>query len=77
MGLLTKVLLAPLAPVAGVVWLAEQLERQAEEIYYSPQSVAAELRELQVMHERGLIGDAELEAAESTLLARLEEARGG
>ena len=77
MGILTKVLLAPLAPVAGVVWLAEQLERQAEEIYDSPQTVAAELRELQVMHERGLIGDAELEAAESTLLARLEEARGG
>lgn len=77
MGILTKVLLAPLAPVAGVVWLAEQLERQAEDIYYSPQSVAAELRELHVMHERGLIGDAELEAAESTLLARLEEARDG
>lgn len=77
MGLLSKVLLAPFAPVAGVVWLAEQLERQAQEIYYSPQGIAAELRELETMHQRGVIGDAELAAAEQALLARLEEAHVG
>jgi hypothetical protein len=74
MGLVTKLLLAPLAPVAGVVWLAEQLERQAHEIYYSPQAIAEELRELQRHHEAGVIGDADLEAAEAALLERLVEA---
>lgn len=77
MGLLGKVLLAPLAPVAGVVWLAERLEEQAAAVYYDPQMIAAKLGELESMREQGLIGDAEADEAEQMLLTRIEEAQGG
>lgn len=77
MGIVSKLLMAPLAPVAGVVWLAEQLEQQARDLYYSPQAIAAELRELQIMREQGAMSEDELDAAEAALLARLEEAQGG
>lgn len=73
MGLLSKLVLAPLAPVTGVIWLAEQLERQAAELYYSPEAISSQLRELEELHERGEIGDAERDAAQAALLARLDE----
>lgn len=76
MGLLTRLALAPLAPVAGVIWLAEQLERQAEAAYYDPEAILAELHAVQAMHASGEIGDAEREAAEAELLARLDEVAG-
>jgi hypothetical protein len=77
MGLLGKVLLAPLAPLAGVVWLAERLEEQAAAAYYDPQAIAAQLDELESMRGRGLIGDREADEAAQLLLTRIEEAQGG
>lgn len=73
MGVLSKLVLAPLAPVTGVIWLAEQLERQAAELYYSPDAIRAQLRELQAMYEHGEIDDNVLEEQETQLLARLSE----
>jgi len=77
MGLIGKVLLAPLAPVAGVVWLAEQLEEQAAAVYYDPRAIVSQLEEVETMRQQGLIGDAEADEAERRLLARIEEANGG
>jgi Gas vesicle protein G len=43
MGLLTGLLGLPLAPVRGVVWLAEQIRQQAEDQYYDPARIRAQL----------------------------------
>lgn len=72
MGLLSKIALLPLAPVSGVVWLAEQLERQAEIEWRQQGGVRGELEELMAMHARGEISDQELAAAEDELLASLD-----
>lgn len=77
MGVLGKLLLAPFAPVAGVVWLAERLEEQAAAVYFSPETVRAELDRVQAAHARGEITDQEREASEAVLLARLVEGRDG
>ncbi len=77
MGIFGKVLLAPFAPVAGVVWLAERLEEQAAAIYYSPETVRAELDDVHAAHARGEITDEARDAMEESLLARLLEGRDG
>lgn len=75
MGLFSKVLLLPLAPVGGVIWLAEQLERVAEEEYFSEEHIHRELIEWQLAADAGEIDSDEYLEAEDALLARLDEAR--
>jgi len=75
MGLVSKLLLLPLAPVAGVIWLAEQLQRIAEEEYLSEESVQRELLEWQLAADAGEISADEYLALEDALLARLDEIR--
>lgn len=77
MGILGKLLLAPFAPVAGVVWLAERLEEQAAAVYYSPEAVRAELDRVRVAYARGDITEEERDHLEELLLARLMEGRDG
>ena len=43
MGIVTGLLGLPLLPVRGVVWLARQIQEQAEEQYYDPARIRAEL----------------------------------
>jgi hypothetical protein len=77
MGVLTKLLLASVAPVAGVVWLAERLEEQAFAIYCSPETVRAELDLVRGAHARGEITDDDRDRLEESLLSRLLEASDG
>lgn len=72
MGLLSKIALLPLAPVSGVVWLAEQVQKQAESEWLRQGGLSAQLEELAAMHERGEISDEELAQAEDQLLATLD-----
>jgi hypothetical protein len=72
MGLLTKLVLLPLAPVTGVVWLAGQLEELAWQEMNNPAQLHEQLRALQAAYENGELTDEELEAAEDAVLARLE-----
>ena len=72
MGLLKGLALLPLAPVAGVVWVAEQLEAQAERQLYGPEAVRAQLQELQDALDDGLLSEEEYLRAEDELLSRLE-----
>ena len=76
MGLLSKLALLPLAPVSGVIWLAEQIEQQARAEWDEIGSVRHELNELVAMHERGELSDDELAAAEDELIGRLDPATG-
>src|SRR3954470_21332068 len=74
-GLLTKLVTAPLAPVRGVLWLTQQIAEAAERELYDEDAVRRRLDELQEAHEAGEIGDREFADAEEALLTRLTEAR--
>lgn len=71
MGLIAGILGLPLAPVKGVAAVAEQVLRQAEETYYDPVRIRAELEEVERLREAGEIDDAEAEAWEDDLIERL------
>lgn len=72
MGLLKGLALLPLAPVTGVMWVAEQLEAQAERQLYGPEAVTAQLQELQDALDDGRISEADYLSAEDELLSRLD-----
>ncbi|GLW49556.1 hypothetical protein Stsp02_52170 [Streptomyces sp. NBRC 14336] len=72
MGLITEVLLLPLAPVRGTGWVIGQVLREAERIYYDPATVRAELAQLEEQLEAGEISEEEFDRREDELLDRLE-----
>jgi hypothetical protein len=76
MGLFSKVLLLPLAPVAAVVWTAERLEALARAEMDDPDKIRRELAKLQEAFESGDIDETELALTEDALLQRLEELNG-
>ena len=71
MGLLTGILTLPLAPVRGVAAVAEQVRRQAEEVYYDPATIRAELERVDGMRANGELTDAEATDREDELIDRL------
>jgi hypothetical protein len=71
MGLLTGLLTLPLAPVRGVVWLAEQIQECAEEQYYDPVNIRAELERVEEARQFGELTEEECVAWENELLRRL------
>jgi hypothetical protein len=72
-GLLTGL---PLAPVRGVVWLAEQIRDQAEEQYYDPVRIRAELDRVDEARRTGELSEEEAAELENELLQRLMVRRG-
>ena len=71
MGLLTGVLGLPLAPVRGVLWLAEQIRDHAEEQYYDPVRIRAELERVDEARQSGEMSEDEAAELENELLQRL------
>ncbi|MCP2336318.1 gas vesicle protein GvpG [Actinomadura rupiterrae] len=71
MGLFTGLLTLPLAPVRGVVWLAEVIQEQAEAELYDPGRLAAEMQGIADAVAAGEMSDAEAAEAEEGLIARL------
>ncbi|MGW7286504.1 gas vesicle protein GvpG [Streptomyces sp. NPDC054847] len=72
MGLLTGILLLPLAPVRGVAWLAERVNDAAEHELYDPSVLRARLAALNEALEGGEIDTDEFEREEERLLDLLE-----
>ncbi|MFF1562595.1 gas vesicle protein GvpG [Streptomyces sp. NPDC058293] len=72
MGLLGEVLLLPLAPVRGSLWVMEQVLTEAERQYYDPAAVRAALARLEERLEAGEIDDTTFDRMEDELLDRLE-----
>jgi hypothetical protein len=70
-GLLTGLLGLPLAPVRGVVWLAEQIRDHAEEQYYDPVRIRAELDRVDEARRTGELSEEECAELENELLQRL------
>ena len=76
MGLISGLLLLPLAPVRGTVWIAERLLEQAEAELNDEDTIRAQLMEIDRAREAGEIGEEEAAEAEDILLARLIATRG-
>jgi chorismate mutase len=70
-GLLSGVLLLPLAPVRMTIAVAEQIRLQAEAEYYDPSRVRAQLQEVDRMREAGELDDDQAGMLEEELLDRL------
>ncbi len=71
MGFFTELLLLPLAPVRGVVWVAEKIEDQVDHQMNDPAVIRAQIDDLDAAHERGEISDEERDEQQDVLLARL------
>jgi hypothetical protein len=76
-GLLTGLLLLPLAPVRGAVWLAEKLADQAAAELDEETQVRRLLVEAELALDSGELKVEEFEAIEDELLERLDAARRG
>lgn len=75
MGLLTGVLMLPLAPVRGVVKVAEVIQRQVEQEMHNPARTRRQLEELQEARERGDISpDEETKLQKQILQTRVKPA---
>ena len=77
MGLISGIFTAPLAPIKGVVWIAEQVHDQAMGELYDPESIQRSLDQVQLDREMGVIDDDEADRREDELLERLIEAKRG
>jgi chorismate mutase len=71
MGLFTGLLTLPLAPVRGVVWVADQVLQEAERQYYDPARIRQELDEVDEARRTGVVDDEEADQLEEELIARL------
>ncbi|HWC21742.1 MAG TPA: gas vesicle protein GvpG [Flexivirga sp.] len=71
MGLVSSVLGLPLAPVRLSVAIAEQVRRQAEEMFYDPASIRAQLQDVARQRSDGTLSDEEATAREDELVDRL------
>jgi hypothetical protein len=72
MGLLSALVLLPLAPVRGTVWIAEQLAAEAERELRNETSLRRRLAEAERQFEVGNLTIEEYEEIEDELLERLE-----
>lgn len=73
MGLISNLLLLPLAPVRGVVWVAEQIDEEAQRQWYDPATIHAALDDLDARRAAGLISDEDAGRLEEELVRRLME----
>lgn len=76
MGLISGILLLPLAPVRGVAWIAEVVAEEAERELEVANSPERALAELEAARATGEIDPDEADALESELIARLLDERG-
>ena len=76
MGFVTGLLGLPLLPIRGVAWLAEQILEQAEEQFYDPARIRAQLEQVDEARRSGELSEEECVEIENELLQRLMHRRG-
>jgi Gas vesicle protein G len=76
MGLVSGLLLLPLAPVRGVGWVAGVLADEAERELEARESPERALADLQAARANGEIGDEEADALEAELIERMLSGHG-
>jgi hypothetical protein len=75
MGIFTGLLLLPLAPVRGTIWLAEQLAAVADQELNDERTIRRLLVEAEMALDAGTITPEEHERIEDELLERLDAIR--
>lgn len=75
MGLISGLVTLPLAPVKATVWIAEQVQEQAEREFYDEGAIRDRLAEIDEARTRGTIDKHEALRAEDELVERLIEGR--
>jgi len=75
-GLFTGLLLLPLAPLRGTIWIAERLKDYAEQELGDEAMARRLLAEAELAYEAGELPEAEYEVVEDELLERLDLLRG-
>ncbi|WP_030789808.1 gas vesicle protein GvpG [Streptomyces sp. NRRL S-920] len=76
MGLIGELLMLPLAPARGSLWVLRQVVDEAERQYYDPSAIRRELARLEQRLEAGEIDEDEFERGEDELLDRLQHSTG-
>jgi hypothetical protein len=76
MGILGGLLLLPVAPLRGVVWIGNVLAEEAARELESRESPAQALADLQARRANGEISDEEADALETELIERSLARRG-
>jgi hypothetical protein len=71
MGLISGILGLPLAPLRGTLAAADQIYKQAEEQFYDPATIRAQLEEVDRQRAAGDLSDEEATAWEDELVERL------
>ena len=77
MGLIANVLLLPLVPVRGVLWVAEVLADEADRRLEEQESPARQLEQLAAAVATGEISPEEAEALEAEIIDRMLAGRPG
>jgi hypothetical protein len=77
MGLFMGLLTLPLAPVRGVVWVAEQVAEELDRQLYDEDSIRRELLQLELEYEDGIISEEERHMKEQELMERLATSQSG
>jgi Gas vesicle protein G len=75
MGLFRELVLLPLAPARGTVWIADQLAGEVDRQLYDEDNIRRELVQLELDEHDGRISPEERALAENELLERLAVAR--
>jgi hypothetical protein len=70
-GLFTGLLTLPLAPVRGVVWVAERVAEEVERELYDEGNIRRQLLQVELDHEDGKLSDEDRDAQQEVLLERL------
>jgi hypothetical protein len=73
MGLLSELLLLPLAPARVALWSIGQVVDSAEREYYDPATIRRELADLSRQLDAGLISAEDFDRREDQILDRLEQ----
>ncbi|TSD49020.1 gas vesicle protein G [Rhodococcus sp. KBS0724] len=71
MGIFSAVVGLPLAPVRGVLWIADIVRQQVEEEMYSPTAIRSQLEEIEEKRAAQEISDEEAKNAEAEILDRV------
>lgn len=61
------------APISGTVWVAEQIQQEAERQYYDPGLIRRKLEDVAEARAAGTISDGEAAELEKQLVTRLIE----
>jgi hypothetical protein len=69
MGLIKEILLLPVAPVRGTMWVAERIADQVEQDRYSGGAAVGQLDDIEEAKQRGELGEQEAAERQERILS--------